>query len=396
MGPMNIYLREAIEERELNVGRIAADIKKMLNVCKLTNFKSKDSNARFYGTFFLQSLEGDIHPTMDQWSSIYATLLGDGAFCDNMAKFMVMWQPAVYNGMFSTLNNLIQSELNALKKNKIRYLALQRSFISMLRMRMDGIGNIIRTQATPDPEVTKFVTVIDQTLSKLEFDINALTQREIENSIDPDSPVTPVRSFEKDPVDEDAKEVLDLLEHCQEWINEYVSNHMETWERDQALLHEAIVNNAAEKVKEGAIAIKKAERSFDELVMRKVRQMRENRQNRKHAEMVGEALRLNHEIKRILVSGAIGILNPVLGVLSWFVSLMIDRKTDRRDRQVLVDQLKDELEIVEEKINMAERNGDDKARIELIRFRQKLQHEYERIMNVRVNDTLKKVRGRWG
>ena len=32
---------------------------------------------------------------------------------------------------------------------------------------------------------------------------------------------------------------------------------------------------------------------------------------------------------------------------------------------------------------MAERNGDDKAKIELIRFRQKLQREYERITKIR-------------
>ena len=32
---------------------------------------------------------------------------------------------------------------------------------------------------------------------------------------------------------------------------------------------------------------------------------------------------------------------------------------------------------------MSERNGDEKARIELIRFRQKLQREYERIQRMR-------------
>ena len=41
-----------------------------------------------------------------------------------------------------------------------------------------------------------------------------------------------------------------------------------------------------------------------------------------------------------------------------------------------------ELEIVEEKIQMAERNGDDKAKVELIRLRQKLQREYERIQRM--------------
>ena len=37
------------------------------------------------------------------------------------------------------------------------------------------------------------------------------------------------------------------------------------------------------------------------------------------------------------------------------------------------------IEIIEEKISIAERNGDDKAKIELIRLRQKIQREYRRI-----------------
>ena len=194
MSPMNIYLAEANEKRQLSTGTIATEIKRQLNTCELTKYRSKDSCAMFYGSFFLQSLEGDKHPTMDEWSTIYTTLLTDQAFCDKLARFIVMWQPAIYDGMFSSLGNLIQTELNQLKNNKIRYLALQRSFIGMVRMRLGAIANIVKTQATPNTEVTKFLTTIDQVLGKLEFDINALTQRELQNAIDPDSPVTVYRS----------------------------------------------------------------------------------------------------------------------------------------------------------------------------------------------------------
>ena len=37
----------------------------------------------------------------------------------------------------------------------------------------------------------------------------------------------------------------------------------------------------------------------------------------------------------------------------------------------------------EEKIQMAERNGDDKGKIELIRYRQRMQKEYQRINKFR-------------
>ena len=66
-------------------------------------------------------------------------------------------------------------------------------------------------------------------------------------------------------------------------------------------------------------------------------------------------------------------------VITYIVSIVIDRETDKKDRDILVGQLKDELEIIEEKISIAERNGDDKAKIELIRLRQKIQREYRRI-----------------
>ena len=72
-----------------------------------------------------------------------------------------------------------------------------------------------------------------------------------------------------------------------------------------------------------------------------------------------------------------------MGVLHWIITLFIDKKTDKEDRKVLIGEIKDELEIIEEKISMAERNGDDKAKIELIRYRQKLQKEYERILHVK-------------
>ena len=384
---MNIYLQEAMERQEINMNSVVKDIKAQLRMCKLTKFQSNECCSKFFSSFFLQSLPNDVHPSSEEWGSIYAQLLGDSTVADDLAKFIVMWHPAIYEGMFVPFMTLIQTELNELKQNRLRFLSLRRATLNTVHLGLDGVANIVRTQATPDPETTKFITTVDQTLRRMDFDINALIQKEIRDSIeDGESPVVVRRSFEAIPLEEDAKDLVELLESADRWIAEHSADYLD----------ESIVNNAVEKVKAGAVALKKAENEFDEMVMRKVRSMRENRRNRKHAEMVGEALRINHEIKRLLVSGAIGILNPTIGILTWFVTLMIDRHTDKKDRQILVNQLKDELEIVEEKINMAERNGDEKARIELIRFRQKLQHEYERIMEVRFDSAARAKMKRWG
>ena len=224
------------------------------------------------------------------------------------------------------------------------------------------------------------------------FDIQALINTEIAASINPDD-VTYARNVATVPLTESMQELLDLLEGCGSWYEEFMLTEscrqfndidrsiIESFE--SGTINENLVGDAAMKIKEVKLAQKKAERQFDEMVMNKIRAIREERRNAKHAEMVGESLRVMREIKRILKFAPIALLSPIAAAVIYLCSIFYDRATDRKDRKVLVDQLRDELEITNEKIQMAERNGDDKARIELIRFRQKLEREYERIMNVR-------------
>lgn len=121
--------------------------------------------------------------------------------------------------------------------------------------------------------------------------------------------------------------------------------------------------------------------------MKKFREIQENRRNIKHAEMVGEALRINREMKRLLAAGAVSIVSPSIAVLGWIVSIIIDQKTDKRDRDILIGQIKDEIEIIDEKISQADRNNDDKAKVELMRMKQRYAREYERINRVRYDNS---------
>lgn len=373
----NMLLQEAVESTSLKIEPIVASIKKNMNTCKLTKFKSTGQCAQFYSSFFLCTLEDGQTPTVEQWGTIYTTLLSSNPFCADLAMYISLYQPTVYTGIFAPLWNLIQSELAHMKTDQVRYLAQVKAMISMLQMRLNGVGEMVKAQIN-DPNAIKFITVIDQTLMQFIFDLNAITQKEIEKAVKPED-IVYTKPIENVPISEGWQEILSLMENYDSWI----SNRTQELMNEAAVINEGIVSNAAEKAKAFAVACKKAEREFDEFVTRKVKKMREERRNRKHAEMVGESLRINREIKRLLASGAIGILNPAWGAIAFIISVVYDRATDKKDRAVLVGQLKDELEIVEEKIQMAERNGDEKARIELIRFRQKLHREYERIMRVR-------------
>ena len=373
----NMMLQEAVESVVTTVkpDDIAAVIKKTMNTCKLTKYKSETACSQFYSTFFMCTLAEKVQPTVEQWGSIYTILLSNDSFCADLAGYMAIYRPAVYTGMFAPLWGLVQSELANMSRNQVRYLTLTKAMFTMIQTRIAGVGELIRTQ-TLDPEALKFSSVADQTLTQYVFDLSNLLQRELEKSIKPDDIVVTVRHPK--PMEEDVVEVLAVLANATEWINEEASYLIE-----QELMNEGIVSNATIKAKSAGIAMKKAERNFDEFVMKKVKEMRQKRRDRKHAEIVGEALPITHEIKRLIKSGGLAIINPALGVLHWFVTLMIDRKTDAKDRAVMVRELKDTIEIIDEKIQMAERQGDDKERIELIRIRQRYVREYDRINKIR-------------
>jgi len=365
----NILLQEATENKDLNTGKVAQELKRQLNTCKLTKF-SKEPCAKFYSSFFLQSLE-DSNPSVADWGAIYTQLLSEDKFCEDLSIFMVNFRPSIYEGLFIPLWAEIQSEATRHKNDRVRYLQMTKAMMTMIHSRMAGIANMVKSQIS-DINSLKFCSTVEQTLSKMCFDIQALINTEIAASVSPDD-VTYARNVATVPLTESMRDLLDLLEHCEEWYDAFMTG----------AINEGIVGDASMKVKEMKLAQKKAERQFDEMVMNKIRIIREERRNAKHAEMVGESLRVMREIKRILKFAPIALLSPIAAAIVYLCSIFYDRATDRKDRKILVDQLRDELEITNEKIQMAERNGDDKARIELIRFRQKLEREYERIMHVR-------------
>ena len=379
----NLILQEAIEQvQTISIEEIVASIKKMMNLAKLTKFKSEGACAQFYSAFFLSTLPDDV-PTVEQWSSIYTNLLSEPKFIDDLASYMVLYRPAVFSGLFAPLWAEIQSELTQMKQNQVRYLSLVKAQMTMLQTRMNAVGQIARSQVS-DTESLKFISITDQVLQQMIFDLDKLMNQEIAKTIKPDS-IAVSNRYDRYKMSEDAIELVSLFENADEWFQKTI-NENSIPDPEPSEMDEGIIKNAVMKTKSVLVAAKKAQKDFEDIVMRKVKKIRENRRNRKHSEMVGEALAINHEIKRLLKSGGWFIINPALGVLRFIISIVYDRSTDKKDRMILIQQIKDEIEIVEEKIAMAERNGDDKARIELIRARQKMVREYQRINAIRYDD----------
>ena len=91
--------------------------------------------------------------------------------------------------------------------------------------------------------------------------------------------------------------------------------------------------------------------------------------------------------KDIFVKGAPkvigGALGPLVGVLitaiGIYASIAIEKKTDNKVRQEVLTDLKNELTIVNEKIDDAKSDNNRKAKYELMRIQQKLKKDIERI-----------------
>lgn len=381
----NYFLQEAVAKTTFDPTPLVADYKKALNTCVLTKFKSEDACFLFFSGFFMNQVQiEDIK--VENFIQVYNTLLNDPKFVNNLTLYMGIYQPKIYEGMFKTFITMVDAELFAMKANRLQYLSNVKAFLSSLSVIFNGIKNSIIAQ-TNRVDAVKFVTTVILTMDNYVFYVNSLTKREIRGSYNKDDIeyIYEVRSLP-----EDAQSIIDDLEHAEEQINEMTQKFLaesastEIPDIDE-ILDEGIVNKAVEKAKEADFARRKAENWFEEKITKKVNELRNKRRNRKHAEMVGEALRINHEIKRLLRSGVLWIIpnvGPTISVLTYIISIVIDRETDKKDRDILVGQLKDELEIIEEKITIAERNGDDKGKIELIRLRQKIQREYRRITNL--------------
>ena len=372
----DVLLLEAVadkENKEQNVNDIIKELKQALNVCKLAKFKSESSNAKFYTGFFNSSFEETL--TFGAWNQVYTTLLNEDAFCNNLCMFIAMWRPKDFKGMFQPIINEVESELRT-AQNKVRLLSDAKALFSFMEQRFDSIANTVKAQVN-DQETMTFLTTIKSVTTNFMMYFNKLLQDEVTEKTDPDDIVITVRGG---PMEEnvfkfesDVQEFFDLLEHADEWKANYMKES----------LNEGIVNKGKEAAKVIKVKSLKADRAFNDFVMSKVREIRRNRRNRRHAEIVGESLRINAYLKRILKALGLSVINPAIGVVSFVVDTLIDEKTKAKDRKILIQQIQDELEIMDEKISIADRNGDEKGKIELMRGKQKLQREYQRITNFR-------------
>lgn len=84
-------------------------------------------------------------------------------------------------------------------------------------------------------------------------------------------------------------------------------------------------------------------------------------------------------IPAILAAPHLTVPALIIILLGYLVGAAIDKKNDKKVRREILGNLEDELEITEEKIKYAESKGDNKEKYELIRIRNKLKREIDRV-----------------
>ena len=85
-------------------------------------------------------------------------------------------------------------------------------------------------------------------------------------------------------------------------------------------------------------------------------------------------------IKMAIGGAGLGMVNPALGVISFVGGLAVSKKGTKKEKQYILDEIEVQLELVEKKISYAESNNDMKALENLLKIKQRLQREKQRII----------------
>lgn len=368
-------LTEAAKDEERTEYRnlLISECKKKMNTCRLAKFKSADCDD-FFSVFFCNRVPEDTEVSFDDWIFIYEHLLTDTKFHDNLCFFLTLYQPKKTSRLFGAFADQLY-ELKTLQRtgdidHLISKYGTTLAALTTIQRLFDGVINIIRSQVN-QVEIHSRCRIISTTLDgyvqTCQTDMQKFVMDQQEKHPGSVAVIVPHK------LSEEAIAFIQVFESC---ITDEVKN-------EYASLDESVISGAKDAAIRAGVKLKKFEEAIDQKVMKSWKELRASQRNRKHAEIVGEASRISHEVKRLLVAAPAYAINPLIGVIIWLGSLAFDRHTDKKDRKVLVDDIKDELEILEKKIEFAERNDDKKEQIQLIRERQKLVRELERIERVR-------------
>ena len=104
------------------------------------------------------------------------------------------------------------------------------------------------------------------------------------------------------------------------------------------------------------------------------------RSDRREAIIKGSLIpSFSRTLKLALGFTAISIFNPIAGLISIMGYLGASKKLNKRERQLIYDEIETELKVTEKELQMAENDGDMKRYRFLLQYQKKLTREKQRI-----------------
>ena len=148
----------------------------------------------------------------------------------------------------------------------------------------------------------------------------------------------------------------------------------------EAILSEGVVDGVKRTAKQVDKTIKNKEKAMDEWFDKTLKDIRQRSRDKSRDALVEDRFpQLSKMIKRAIHIGASWCISPAMAAIDVVVTFIMSKRAKDKERKRLVSELKNELDIVEEKIKDADSASDRKKKYELMRLRHKLQYEVDRL-----------------
>ncbi|MGL5752093.1 MAG: hypothetical protein ACRCXT_16290, partial [Paraclostridium sp.] len=165
--------------------------------------------------------------------------------------------------------------------------------------------------------------------------------------------------------------------------SKYISDILESINivRTYYVIDEGVVGDTMKKVGRTVRTVnKKVSDGIDKVVNALVKEIKSIFVGDTREEIITDALpKMSRLLKMALPNLLIIGVNPVIGVISAATTYALHSKAKTKERNKILIELKNELELVNEKIDDAKSKGDNKQKYALIRIRQQLDRDIERI-----------------
>ena len=396
---LNVYLTEATEQVE-NLDKVVKEIKSKMNACKLAKFKSTDACTEFYVLFFANSTpENTSELSFNDWFNVYSQLFSQPQFKANLIFYISLFHPVRYDGIFKPLLISITREAEH-TKDQLYYYSDVKAKLTQLRADFSGVCQSAMQQ-TVSQEPVQFCKAIDGALSDMITAVNRAQEAKLLERDNGDGIRKVIRPYpmseSSEEYDENDEEMQQYIQEAHEFVtflesfslenimNEDIADKLSDLKDD--LQYGAMV--AEDKIGSGARKIGNAISTFDRKLSSWIDRFKRYRKEKQISAMLGETHHVMREIIRItgtlaataaLPVGGAKLFRALIGVVIYMCSWWVTSKTTKNDLRKFIESVKDEMEILDKKIEQAERSGDDKGVIQLMRMRQKMKHELDRLL----------------